>query len=71
MSATEHDEEHDEPLHQAPWVFFATVGTCFGFLTLMFFAKWATGSLDFLYLGIAGGFFLAFMIPAMMPRMHT
>ena len=41
MSAAEHTDEHGEyeVFHQAPWVYFATYGACFGFLALNMFAK--------------------------------
>ena len=41
MSAAEHADNHDEEevLHQAPWVYFATYGTCLAFLALVMFAK--------------------------------
>ena len=33
------DEESEGVVHQAPWVFFVTVGACFGFLALVLVAK--------------------------------
>ena len=63
-------EEHDEPLHQAPWVFFATVGTCFGFLTLVLFAKMMTGGVPMWVFGTAATLFVVPMIIAMVPATH-
>lgn len=36
--ADNHDEQ-DGPIHQAPWVFFLTVGVCYAVLMLIMFAK--------------------------------
>ncbi|MFB6264585.1 MAG: hypothetical protein ABEL76_13315 [Bradymonadaceae bacterium] len=47
MSDDEHgdDHGHDADAHQAPWVFFVTVGACVGFLMLLMFGKWMAGTL--------------------------
>jgi hypothetical protein len=43
--AGNHDEHHDGPIHQAPWVFWVTVGACFGFAALVLGVKALTGTL--------------------------
>ena len=35
-------EEHEGPIHQAPWVFYLTVAVCYGVLALIMLAKWST-----------------------------
>lgn len=40
----DHDE-HDGPIHQSPWVFYATVGVCFAFAGLIIGIKYLTGTI--------------------------
>lgn len=71
MSAGSHEEGHDDqPLHQAPWVFFATVGACFGFLTLLMFAKTMVAGISPIYLIISGSIFVVMMGLSMWPATH-
>lgn len=37
---------HEEPIHQAPWVFPTTVLACYGFLVIVMGAKWAAFAVD-------------------------
>jgi hypothetical protein len=58
-------EEQEGPIHQAPWVFFVTVGVCYAVLMLIMFAKFmASDSMmmaDVLeVLGIQAAFFAGF-----------
>lgn len=71
MSAGSSDD--DQPLHQAPWVFFATVGTCFGFLTLILFGKMmssAGGDVPTVVFVIPTVLFVVSMGLAMWPKLH-
>jgi hypothetical protein len=40
------DEQDDGPIHQAFWVFPTTIGTCYGFLALVLFAKYVSGGME-------------------------
>lgn len=52
-------EEQEGPIHQAPWVFYVTVGAAYGALALIMFAKFVTddaelGELAYLFAVQAG-----------------
>ena len=52
-------ENHDEqegPIHQAPWVFFVTVGVCYAVLTLIMFAKFMSESASVAEIGELFGY---------------
>lgn len=40
-------EEHEGPIHQAPWVFYLTVAICYAVVTLIMGAKYAVGDVEF------------------------
>ncbi|MFU8806033.1 MAG: hypothetical protein ACNA8W_19635 [Bradymonadaceae bacterium] len=42
--AGSHDE-HEGPIHQAPWVFWITIAICFAFPAVILTVKYFTGSI--------------------------
>ncbi len=42
----ESHEEHEGPVHQAPWVFFLTVAVAYAVLTVIMLAKLAAGDVE-------------------------
>ncbi|MFP4598246.1 MAG: hypothetical protein ACLFVJ_08340 [Persicimonas sp.] len=63
--AEKHDE-HEGPIHQAPWVAYLTVAVCYAVLALIMFAKFAAdgveiGEIGYLF-AIQAGVLAAFVL---------
>ncbi len=62
----ENHDEHEGPIHQAPWVAYLTVIVCYAVLALIMFAKFAAdgvelGELGYLF-AVQAGVITAFVL---------